>query len=226
MQLFYIMFIIIPIGIVWWMMSKRKKNKMRGAEDMAVPEKKDEVWRTIKQFVSEQGETGKEVVSSFVAKRPNPIAEKKLKKAWEAETQAHIVREKLDKQAAKAYKRERAREASRERYCIWFVTRDAKTRVRDEPRIFEAEVKNRRVTGKRGETKREIVINGLQDFEKEFAWIEPIKKREEAKIEAARKKREARLAKKKARKEKRTSGRKPTRANAPAKPAQPPAAAA
>lgn len=142
-----------------------------------------------------------------MAKRQNPLLDKKTKKALEAEISAHIAKEGLDKKAAKAYRAKEMREAARERYCIWFVTRDAKTRVRDEPRIFEAEVVNQRTPGKRGESKRTIVINGLQDFEKEFAWIEPIKKREEAKMEAARKKREARVAKKAARRAGRTSGR-------------------
>lgn len=204
----FLLFIIIPIGIIFWMMSKRKKAKMKGPEDMNAPEKKDEVWRTIKQFVANQGEVGKEVMSSFVAKRQNPLLNHKTKKVFEAEVKAHIDKEKLDAVAAKAYRREQVKEAGRELYCIWFVTRDAKTKVRDEPRIFEAEVVQKRTAGKRGETARTIVINGLQDFDKEYAWIGPIKKREEAKMAAARKKKEARMAKKAARKQARTSGRK------------------
>lgn len=40
---FLILLIIVPIGIVIWMMSRRRNAKMKGVDDMAVPEKKDEV---------------------------------------------------------------------------------------------------------------------------------------------------------------------------------------
>lgn len=210
-SLFSILIIIVPIAVMFYFFSKRKKNQNNeGFDGTPKKAKKDEVWRTLKQYMQDNNERGKEIVYSFVAKRPNPMQEKATRKGYAQETQKYIEENKLDKKAAKKYKAKRTKEASRERYCIYFITRDPKTRIRDDARIIEAEVVQKSTGDKREPVKRSIVINGLQDFETEFKWIEPIKNREDEKIAKLEKQRAARQAKKDARKAKRTGRTKPS----------------
>lgn len=202
-SLFSIIIIIIPIIIVVWFFSKRKKKQEgAGFQGKLKSDKKDEVWRTIKQYMKDNGESGKEVAYSFVAKRPNPLQDKKLRKNYEVEIKKYIKENNLNKAAAKKYKRQKNKEASRELYCIYFITRDPKTKTKDSGKIIEAEVIQKPTGNKKEPTKRTIVVNGLQDFDKEFKWIEPIKKREDEKIAKLEKQRAARQAKKDARKKK------------------------
>ena len=200
-SLFSILILIIPIAVVFYFFSKKKKNRANvGFDGTPKKAKKDEVWQTIKKFMHQIGENGKEVVYSFVAKRPNPMQEKKIRKLYIEETDKYIKENNLDKKAAKKYKAQRNKEASRELYCIYFVSRDTKTRSLDKPRIFEAEVIQKLTGQKKEPTKRVIVINGLKDFDTEFKWIEPLKKREDERIAKIEKQRLARQAKKEQRK--------------------------
>ncbi|WP_052664056.1 DUF5385 family protein [Mycoplasmoides alvi] len=200
-SLFSILILVIPIIAVFYFFSKKKKNKSKiGFDGTPKKAKKDEVWQTIKKFMQQNNENGKEVVYSFVAKRPNPMQEKKIRKLYLAETNKYIEDNKLDKKAAKKYKSKRNKEASRELYCIYFISRDTKTRVDDKARIFEAEVVQKLTGQKKEPTKRVIVINGLKDFDTEFKWIEPLKKREDERIAKIQKQQLARQAKKEKRK--------------------------
>ncbi|WP_084266107.1 DUF5385 family protein [[Mycoplasma] testudinis] len=205
--LFGLLIFIIPIALIWYFVSKRKKKKNQPASVTAQSksEKKDEVWRTVKQYLQDHNERGKEVSYSFVAKRNNPLQDKKLKKSYQFETEDYIQKNSLSKLEAKKYREKRQKQASKELYCIYFISRDAKTRQNDPARIIEAEVvQSPNAKKAKGEpsVKRNIVVNGLMDFETEFKWIEPIKKREDEKIEKMEKQRRARTAKKKAAQEK------------------------
>lgn len=74
---------------------------------------------------------------------------------------------------------------ARERYCIYFQTKDAKTQATFDPAIIEAEVLTLPAKSKRDIPERKIQINGLQDFQKEFSWIEPLKNKEDARLKKA-----------------------------------------
>lgn len=200
-SLFSILILIIPIVAVIYFFSKRKKkNAANGFDGTPKKAKKDEVWQTIKKFLAENNENGKEVVYSFVAKRPNPLQEKRIRKAFNAETEAYIRKNNLDKKAIKRYKASRTKEANRELYCIYFVTKNPKTQEMDKPRIFEAEVIQKMTGDKKSPTRRVIVINGLKDFNTEFKWIEPLKRREDIRIAKIKKQKAAKEAKRNAKK--------------------------
>ena len=205
-NLFSLLIIIIPIVLIFWFFNK-KKNKKNGTgvtgQVQSKNERKDEVWKTVKQFLQEHGERGKEVSYSFVAKRNNPTQDKKLKKVFKQETEDYIKKNHLDKIQARRHRDQRQKLAAKELYCIYFITRDPKTKIKDPARIIEAEVVQTNTGNKKEPVKRSIVINGLQDFETEFKWIEPIKKREDEKIAKLEKQKEARAAKKRLRHEKR-----------------------
>ncbi len=202
-SLLTILIIILPIAALIYFISKRKKNKAAvGFDGTPKKAKRDEVWQTIKRFLAERDEKGKEVKYSFVAKRPNPLQERKIRKAFIAETNEHIKKNNLDRKAAKQYKAKRNKEANRELYCIYFITKNSKTQQTDDPRIFEAEVVQKFTGDKKAPTKRVIVINGLKDFETEYKWIEPLKKREDDRIAKLKKQRAAKEAKRQAKKAK------------------------
>lgn len=202
--LFGLLILVVPIILLVMFFSKRKKNneETNGFDGTPKKAKKDEVWRTLKQYLIDNNERGKEIIYSFVAKRPNPMQEKKIRKAYKEETDNYIKSHNLTKKEIKKYKKERIKEASREKYCIYFVTRDSKTRVKDKPRIIEAEVVQKLTNNKKEPTKRSIIINGLQNFDIEYKWIEPIKKREDDKIARFEKQKQAKITKKELKKQK------------------------
>lgn len=72
----------------------------------------------------------------------------------------------MNRKQARIFTKKMRKEQLRELYCILFITRDAKTKLIDHQRIIEAEVKY--IFVKKNERKRDIKINGLVDFKKNF----------------------------------------------------------
>lgn len=181
-----LLIVLIPVGIWWWW--KKKKNGPSGNGSVQKRREGDEVWKTIKDFLKSNNEKGKEVVESYVAKRPDPnVVDRSLPKDLQKKQKLEIQEnKKLEKQKKKELKKEGKtfhKEKPRELYVVLFVTRTSKSNVEDKPRAIECEVKNIRVAnGKKGQTEKKIIILGERDYETESKWILPIKTAEENKI--------------------------------------------
>lgn len=186
--LFSILLIVLPIGfLIWWM--KKKKNGDTSQNQMQRRHEGDEVWKTIKDFLKSNDEKGKEIVESYVAKRPDEmVVNKTLSKAEQKLQKLEIEKKKkLEKEKKKQFKKEGkkyTKEKPRELYVVLFVTRNPKTKIEDPPRAIECEVKNVKKAGARSskDLEKKIIILGERDYQKESEWILPIKNTEEAKI--------------------------------------------
>lgn len=197
--------VLLPIvAIAVFMFMKKRKNSGKQNTLSNRENKKDEVWRTIKTFLKQNNEYGKEIISSFVAKRPNALQKTATKKEFVKKIKTTIIEQNMNRKQARVYKEQMHKDQNRELYCILFVTRDAKTKVLDPQRIIEAEVTYKTV--KKNERKREIKIIGLTNFEKDYAWIKPIKEKEDkiiARIEHRKQIEKERKAKRQQRKNER-----------------------
>lgn len=183
-----LLILIIPIGIfLFW--KKRKKRKEEGEKVVSGKQRKldSEAWVTIKKYLKDQNETGKEIIELFVVKKPdendtNSYATKELKKKQKKELKAKKKLEKIEKkQDPVAYKQkkksERLTKKPPEHWFLYFITRNAKTKAVDEPRLIEAIISYKRINRKQSD--RVINVNPLVDFEKEWEWIKPIKEKED-----------------------------------------------
>lgn len=187
-SLFSIFIIILPIGfLIWWM--KKKKSGGQTANQMQKRHEGDEVWKTIKDFLKSKDEKGKEIVESYVAKRPDPnVINRSLPKAEQKAQKLEIQKRKKEEKAkikelkkqGKKYTKEKAKEL----YVVLFVTRNPKTKVEEAPRAIECEVKNVRREGSKSKKdfEKKIIILGERDYATESAWILPIKNAEENRI--------------------------------------------
>ncbi|ARQ35410.1 DUF5385 domain-containing protein [Mycoplasmoides pneumoniae] len=182
---FGLLVIIIPVILLIVFFSKKKNSQKTefGGEGGSRASKKDEVWKTVKQFLQEQNERGKEIIKTFVAKNPNPLHSRKDRQFFNQEVQAYITAHNLSKTAAKRYRHEQLKLKQRELYCIYFITKDAKTSVFDEARIIEAEVYQKPNKTGKGAPERLIRILGLKNFNDEMKWIQPLMDREEKRKE-------------------------------------------
>lgn len=184
--LFSLIILIVPFVLIFYFIKKRKSG---GNQSQTVYKKRhedDDVWKTIKRFLKENGEIGKEIVESYVARRSDPfLIDRSLPKEQQLAQKEEIKKQKLIekqlKKEAKAKKIPYSRPKSRELYVVLFTTRDAKTGVVEKPRAIECEIKTIRNSNKRDEKTVEII--GLVDYEKEKEWILPIKLAEEEKFE-------------------------------------------
>ncbi len=184
--------LIVIIGVGIWFFLKKRKEKNSTNEFQSNRRNKDEVWKTIKQFLKDNDEYGKEISESYVVKRnhidyidPNlSKAEKKVKKDEiklrnsEFKKQQKLQKAKKDGKAIK-------KPDVRDLYVVAFTTRDSKTKKTDTPRVIECEVINKKISKK--EWDRQIVINGELNYDVEMEWVAPIKAAEmakNAKIEA------------------------------------------
>ncbi|MDE6473287.1 MAG: DUF5385 domain-containing protein, partial [Ureaplasma sp.] len=147
-------------------------------------EEKDEVWATVKKYLKQNNEMGKEVIDTFTVKRPNPYDLTSMTKEQKIEYKLKQKQLKeLKNSNFEQYKKELAidkinrRKKPKELYVVIFVTRDAKTGVEDEPRAIECEIVMKKIDAKRSQ--RTIQINGLVDYEKEMKWIKPIKDKQD-----------------------------------------------
>lgn len=200
-NLFLLLLILIPIIIIVVMIFKKKKKNENVSryEGRAV---KDEVWRTLKRFLKDKGEIGKEIIDSYVVKVPNPYDKSKMTPQQKVDFEAKQAKLKELKQTNpveykkeyKAYKKAMARVP--EEYMIWFVTKDAKTGEVADPRILLCRIEYKRTDRKARE--RMINIIGLQNYEKEMEWIKPIKDKDDRLFEKQQQTREKALLKKQA----------------------------
>jgi len=199
-NMFMLLIIIVPIGAVIYFIMKKKKGPALKTERT---ENEDEVWKTIKKYLKDSGEKGKEIIDSYVVKRPDPYNKsqmnKEQKKEFKIEEKAKGELKKTDPEAYKKYKAELKVDKKRkvpEQYIVLFTTRDTKTHNHDAPRAIECEVIYKKISKK--DTQRKIIINGMCDFDKEMAWIKPIKAKDDEALEKQQKsdiKRELRCTK-------------------------------
>lgn len=180
----YILILIIPIGLVIWFIMRKKKNE-NNVNKPKSKEEADEVWLTIKKYLRDKGETGKEVIDSYVVKRADPYDKATMTKQQRAEARLEEKElHQLKKTDPDAYAKEKARIAIEKRrkpaelYVVLFTTRDTKTLAVDEPRAIECEVKFKKINKK--EKERNIVITKTLDYDQEMKWIKPIKDKDDA----------------------------------------------
>lgn len=184
--LFILLLVLVPIGFFWWW--KKRKNGSSSSGSIQKRHEGDEVWKTLKDFLKSQNEKGKEIVESYVAKRPEPhvvnrALSKEEQKKQKLEIKEYQKQEKIKKKQLKSEGKKYTKEKPRELYVVLFVTKSSKTNVEDKPRAIECEVKNVRVSGgKKGQTEKKIIILGERDYTTESKWILPIKTAEEDKI--------------------------------------------
>lgn len=182
-NMFLIILIILPIGLIIFFVMKRKKG---GANNnKKIKEEKDEVWSTIKKFLKQENEKGKEIIDAFTLKRPNPYDKSSMTKEQRVEAKIQEKElKKLKQTNLEEYKKEKSRisierkRKPRELYVVLFTTRNAKTLEVDEPRVIECEILLRKL--EKNKTERTIRINGLMNYEEEMKWIKPIKDKEDA----------------------------------------------
>lgn len=170
-EFLFILVILVPFGVLIFMWIKKKNPKYNTTP---TKQRKDEVWRSIKYFLKQNNEQGKEIIDSYVAKRKNPdfaMWKKENKATWDAMTS----KEKKDK-------RENFKKDPAELYVVLFTTRDSKTKKEDAPRAIECQIIYSRTTNKRDKEARNIVINGQLDYKTESEWIDPLRKRDEIKL--------------------------------------------
>jgi len=189
--------LIVIIAIAIYAAYKKKKDAKATNPFLSSRKDKDEVWRTIKQYLRDNGEKGKELADSYVVKRnhvdmvdPNGSDKYKKNKNFELKIRKW-QREELNKDKPKGAPKISAPKA-RDQFVVVFTTKDTKTGVTDAPRAFECEVINTKISKK--EFDRKIVINKPLDYDAEMEWIAPVRAAEAAKAAEV----EKRLAKQKA----------------------------
>lgn len=180
----YILILIIPIVLVGWFILRKKKGDSNANKPKSKQEA-DEVWLTIKKYLRDSNEVGKEVIDSYVVKRADPYDRSTMTK--EQRAQAKIEDRQLanlKKTDPKAFSAEKAKIAIEKKrkpseiYVVLFTTRNTKTLEVDKPRAIECEVKFKKITKK--EKERNIVINKVLDYNEEMKWIKPIKDKDDA----------------------------------------------
>ena len=202
-NLLFILLLIIPIIIVVFFVIKKKKgggdkNKKASGNKLKSKEEADEVWLTIKKHLRDTNEFGKEVIDSYVIKRPDPLnpksPEMKKRKALLKKLKATDPKKyKFEKEKLKIEKRKKPAEL----YVVLFTTKNAKSGHIDEQRGIECEVIYKKIN--KNNRQRTIIVNGEIDVVKEMKWIKPIKDKDDkqlAKQLKAEQKRKERIAKK------------------------------
>ncbi len=200
-NLFLLLLILIPIIIIV-VMVMRKRKKSDGVSRYEGRAVKDEVWRTLKRFLKDNGEVGQEIIDSYVVKVPNPYDKSKMTPQQKVDFEAQQARlkelKKTDKAAYKiehkAYKKALSRVP--EEYMIWFISRDTKSGAVADPRIILCRIEYKRTDRKNRE--RMINIIGLQEYDKQMEWIKPIKDKDDRLFEKQQQARDKALAKKQA----------------------------
>ena len=197
--LLILLLVVAIVGIPWWL---KKRKQKQATQTISSRHDKDEVWKTIKQYLKDSGDYGKEIVDSYVAKR-NPIdyINPNLPRiSKENKKYANKIRQKQVSQSKKLAKAKGINPdfvipKERDLYVVCFLTRSIKSKIYDQPRAIECEVVNTKISKK--EWDRKILINGVLDYDKEMEWIAPIRAAEELKNKKADE-----IAKKRAEKQK------------------------
>lgn len=207
--LFVLLLLVVPIGLFFYFM-KKKKNK-DAAKGPTTRHEGDEVWKTVKDFLKSNGDLGKEIVETYVAKRPDEnIINRSLSKEEQKKQKQEIKkrREELKLENKKLKKEGKLPKSikPRELYVVLFTTRNPKTKKSDAPRAIECEVKM--IKKNKYDTERKIVILGERNYKKESEWILPIKEAEEARFKKEIERREKKAKKQKLKKEKKKNKKK------------------
>lgn len=179
---FLLILLIIPIGIIMYM---RKKKKDKESNIPKQRKEGDEVWKTVKDYLKQNNETGKEIIETYVVKRPDENIVDKTKSKEEQKKQKEIIKQnkikiKKEKQQAKKEGKIYKAPGPKDIYLVWFKTKNSKTNIVDEPRIIECEVKMIKIN--KYDSQRKIVIHGEKDYATEAKWVLPLKEAEELKL--------------------------------------------
>lgn len=181
--------IIVVIAIVIYSMYKKKKDKQSSRSFLSTRKNKDEVWKTIKQFLKDNGMHGQEIIDSYVLKRnhidmidPNGTYQYKKNKNFELKIRKW-QRNIINKQNKNGMQLKPPK--SRDLFVVVFSTKDNKNGLKNKTMCFECEVINTKIA--KNEYDRKIVINGELNYDKEMEWIAPIHANEVAKNEIMKK---------------------------------------
>ncbi len=185
--LFILLILILPVGAFLYMRNK-KKNESESIAVGSRKERKDEVWNVVKKYLKENGETGKEILQMFPAKKrdENDVTNmtKEQKIAYKQKKKAEKAARKADPELQKKYKEDKRNQKYNrkpEEWFIFFQTWNSRSKVIDEPRILSVEIRYVRIDKKK--TERKVIVTGLADYDKEFEWIKPLKEKEDKIIE-------------------------------------------
>ena len=193
-----LIFTLIGVAIVAMIpMMIKKKREERNKSLISARHNKDEVWKSIKQYLKDTGQYGNKIISSYVAKRneigyisPNDpsYSRKKQRIVNKIRDYQYSIEKKHVKQTNK--KAKFVRPPLRDLYVVCFQTQNTKTGEIFPPQAIECEVIINKIDRKTQD--RQIFINGSCDYNKEMEWIAPIR---EAEIERNRKIEEKELKK-------------------------------
>ncbi len=209
-NLFFIILIIIPVAFIVFIVFKKKKggnDKSPNGNQLKNKQQRDEVWLTIKRYLRDNNEVGKEIIDSYVVKRPDPRSNKIENKKFKEEMQSLKTSNPEEYKNRKILKKIENRKKPRELYVVLFSTRNTKTHEVDPPRAIECEVLYKKVDKK---TNRRVIEiqDKMLDYKKEMEWIKPIKEKDDKELARQLKlnqkrmeRRNARLAKEKAKNE-------------------------
>lgn len=165
--------VMIPIMI-------KKKRSERNKLLISARHNKDEVWKSIKQYLKDTGRYGNKIISSYVAKRndisyisPNESSYTRTKQKYvnKIREYQYSCEKKLVRQTNK--KAKFTRPPVRDLYVVCFQTENTKTGEVFPPQAIECEVVVRKIDRKNQD--RQIFINGSCDYNKEMEWIAPIR---------------------------------------------------
>lgn len=209
-NLFFIILIIIPVAFIVFIVFKKKKggnDKSPNGNQLKNKQQRDEVWLTIKRYLRDNNEVGKEIIDSYVVKRPDPRSNKIENKKFKEEMQSLKTSNPEEYKNRKILKKIENRKKPHELYVVLFSTRNTKTHEVDPPRAIECEVLYKKVDKK---TNRRVIEiqDKMLDYKKEMEWIKPIKEKDDKELARQLKlnqkrmeRRNARLAKEKAKNE-------------------------
>lgn len=171
--------------IMFFSIKKQKKDKKNIF--LSNHKNKDDVWKTIKQFLKKNNEKGKEIIDSYVVKKNHvdmidPTLSNHEKKNKRAEIRIRKFKIKTLKLLAKKNNIQfKEPKIHLNRYVIVFITKNIKTNLVDDPRCIEIEVVSNKISKNKYEN--EIVINSELDYNNEIQWLSPYRESEKIKYE-------------------------------------------
>ncbi len=170
---------------MFFSIKKQKKDKTNIF--LSNHKNKDDVWKTIKQFLKSNNEKGKEIFDSYVVKKNHidmidPSLSNHEKQNKRAEIRIRKFRiKKLKSLAKKNHIPFTTPKIHLNRYVIVFITKNIKTNFIDNPRCIEIEVVSNKVSKNKYEN--EIIINSELDYNNEIQWISPYRESEKIRYE-------------------------------------------
>lgn len=193
-----VVFALVGIAIIVMIpLSIKKKRDERNRALISARHNKDEVWKSIKQYLKDSGQYGNKIISSYVAKRndinyinPNDSNYSKHKQKIVNKIRDYQYSEEKKHVKITNNKAKFVRPPVRDLYVVCFQTQNTKTGEVFPPQAIECEVVVHKINRKTQD--RQIFINGSCDYNKEMEWIAPIRN---AEIERSKKIEEKELKK-------------------------------